>query len=630
VQSIQVVRMAWMHPSEKTLTFKSALRRRSRRNQILVVGAFLFIVIGVGLPRSARAGEQNAGESQPQNVATLNPSAGVLTAITVNTTDVAVIIDISGTKSLSPLIQILERPDRLVFDFPGFELRRPNERLPINKGPVKGLRASEFSLAPQIARIVVDLRKPLNYETEQSGNTVTITINISPDRVLRSANSGIPAAQPSQVAFVAKLDQAGPGRSAARNAATVVSPRLSRERSNAAGQSASHAYGLLDKAKALSVSDLQFLEEKADAGDPEAATTLALAYHAGALLKIDDMRALQLLQGAAEKDYVAAEEALGIFYQLGIGTPPDAVEALAWYSKAATKGSRNAATNIALIYLDGSGVPKDSARALEWFRRAADAGDPTAQLNIAAMYHRGEGVPKDENKRLEWLKEAAEHNSVAAILELARLNMRSNTDAAVRWYTRAAELGDAFAQAALGEIFAEGLGVQPDYAKALQWYRKSADQGNREGQFGLGARNWLGQGVPADPQQAREWFALAAAQGHANAQYNLGAIYETGKGVPPDQDTATRYYQMAAEQGVANAQYRLGRLLKNRHASSADEVNAYKWLVLAEDRVQNSAAAASELRQSLAAAEIADAERQIDAWRAQHAMVSGQSSRPVY
>ncbi len=59
-----------------------------------------------------------------------------------------------------------------------------------------------------------------------------------------------------------------------------------------------------------------------DAGDPKSQTMLALAYHAGTLLKVNDEEALSLLRRAANRGFVAAEEAMGIFCQSGFGMPP--------------------------------------------------------------------------------------------------------------------------------------------------------------------------------------------------------------------------------------------------------------------------------------------------------------------
>src|SRR5208282_5567214 len=84
-----------------------------------------------------------------------------------------------------------------------------------------------------------------------------------------------------------------------------------------------NAYALLDRARALGVSDLEPLEAKAKAGDAESETILALAYHAGTLLKMNDGEAVRLLQRAADRGFVAAEEAMGIFCQSGFGMPSD-------------------------------------------------------------------------------------------------------------------------------------------------------------------------------------------------------------------------------------------------------------------------------------------------------------------
>ena len=48
---------------------------------------------------------------------------------------------------------------------------------------------------------------------------------------------------------------------------------------------------------------------------------------------------------------------------------------------------------------------------------------------------------------------------------------------AVRWYRKAAEQGDADAQANLGYCYLHGKGVSKDEAEAVRWYRKAAEQG---------------------------------------------------------------------------------------------------------------------------------------------------------
>jgi hypothetical protein len=86
---------------------------------------------------------------------------------------------------------------------------------------------------------------------------------------------------------------------------------------------------------------------------------------------------------------------------------------------------------------------------------------------------------------------------------------------------------------------------------------------------------------------------------------------------------AEKYYEPAANYGIGEAQYRLGILLASDHNNGRRRASAYKWLVLAEDSVKESAAAALEVRKMLTVAEIAGAEHEIDDWRTGHGHSTG-------
>ncbi|MCL2725942.1 MAG: SEL1-like repeat protein [Polyangiaceae bacterium] len=55
----------------------------------------------------------------------------------------------------------------------------------------------------------------------------------------------------------------------------------------------------------------------------------------------------------------------------------------------------------------------------------------------------------------------------------------------MKWWRKAAEQGDAEAQAALGFMYSEGRGVAKDEAEAVKWWRKAAEQGYEEAQSAL-------------------------------------------------------------------------------------------------------------------------------------------------
>ncbi len=579
----------------------------------------LFLLAGLA---ATSAFSQDATAPAPES----HDPRPLITAISLAEGADGVAVEVAFTKPVHAEVSRLEHPDRLVFDFPGCELAHPGQRLTVNRGSIITIRAAQFSAEPPIARIVVDLQAAQNHEEKYEENKLTIRFNAS--------GGNIPAANSQPLAL--KSPREGDRLSdRAESISSVVAPKPATTpkpksdtstptpSQNAQTATSPHAYTLLDKARTLTVSDLDPLEAKAQAGDPESETTLALAYHAGTLLKKNDAEALRLLQHAANRGFAAAEEAMGIFCQSGFGMPPDQAQAISWYTKAAQHGSSDAATDLALLYSTGDGVPKDVAKAATWFRNAAQAGDATAQLNLAALYHRGEGLPKDDAQAVYWLTKAADQGLLPAIIELAYWNLQPehgvNVDAAIAWYKKAADQGEASAQAILGDIFVEQKFGRLDYTQAVNWYRKAADQGQATGQFGLGARYLLGQGVPQDLEEARRWLTPAANQGHPYAEFLLATMLQAGQGGPADAATAQKYYELAANYGIARAQYRLGLLLATDRNNTANLISAYKWLVLAQDTEKESAATALELRKQLTPEQVAQAEHEIDEWRTAHA-----------
>ena len=53
---------------------------------------------------------------------------------------------------------------------------------------------------------------------------------------------------------------------------------------------------------------------------------------------------------------------------------------------------------------------------------------------------------------------------------------------AVRWYREAAELGDPFAQEALGNHYRNGAGIEKDLKLARYWYLKAVQGGRKSAQ----------------------------------------------------------------------------------------------------------------------------------------------------
>jgi type IV pilus secretin PilQ/predicted competence protein len=67
----------------------------------------------------------------------------------------------------------LQNPERLVLDFESSQLKTSTKHIASNLDPVREVRLSQF--APQISRMVIDLRAPAHYNVTASGSGVTVT-----------------------------------------------------------------------------------------------------------------------------------------------------------------------------------------------------------------------------------------------------------------------------------------------------------------------------------------------------------------------------------------------------------------------------------------------------------------------
>ena len=128
---------------------------------------------------------------------------------------------------------------------------------------------------------------------------------------------------------------------------------------------------------------------------------------------------------------------------------------------------------------------------------------------------------------------------------------------AAEWYLKAARLGLAEAQYALGMHYRFDRGCT-DEEKARKWLRAAAEQGHTEAQYRMGEVLEFGRDRKADAEAAM-WYRKAARKGHKEAMCALAGLYEIGHGVRQSYALAFKWYLKAAEQyDYCDAQYHLG------------------------------------------------------------------------
>jgi TPR repeat protein len=166
--------------------------------------------------------------------------------------------------------------------------------------------------------------------------------------------------------------------------------------------------------------------------------------------------------------------------------------------------------------------------------------------------------------------------------------------------TYAADGGQAIARWKLGEMYADGDGVQRDDMKAYHYFNQlvedyDEDQPDRRNlsaisnafvAVGVYCLNGIpNSDVRPDPRRAHELFQYAATIfGDPNAQYNLAHMYMVGAGgLGKDSIAAVRWLAVAAEKGHAPSQALLGHMLFSGEGIQHQRARGLMWLEFAKD-----------------------------------------------
>jgi len=187
------------------------------------------------------------------------------------------------------------------------------------------------------------------------------------------------------------------------------------------------------------------LNERADAGDPEALFLLGSLYETGQAGRADPARAAQYYRRAADLGLPHAQFNLGNMYASGHGVAADPFESVMWLRRAADAGLPEAQFNLAVAYEQGHGVRADLGTARRWYERAADQNYPEALYNLAMMYEDGHGVAKNDTRAAELYQRAARQgygpaqNNYGIMLAEGRGGLAANLVDAYVWLSLSSE-----------------------------------------------------------------------------------------------------------------------------------------------------------------------------------------------
>ncbi len=197
---------------------------------------------------------------------------------------------------------------------------------------------------------------------------------------------------------------------------------------------------------------------------------------------------------------------------------------------------------------------------------------------------------------VELLKKQAQKGDIGSMLELGRLLTTGtqvyprNLEHARKWFTKAAEAGDADAQYHLASMYQEGKGGIKDQTKADEWYVKAfqsmqirAGKGDGNAAFWVGMMYFKGNGVKSDYQKALLWWKRSAELQSTLAPPMLARMYREGLGTEVDMIQSHAWFVKAAEQGNVDAMVEAALALKEGRGIPTNLKQARYWFSKAAD-----------------------------------------------
>lgn len=279
--------------------------------------------------------------------------------------------------------------------------------------------------------------------------------------------------------------------------------------------------------------------------------------------------AVKWFKKAAEQENGKAQYALGQCYNKGTGVAKDKAESVKWIEKALnnrnfslpTAEQHKAFYLLGECYENGDGVKVDYSKALGFYEKAFTL--PEAKIKEGKFHIEGKGCTKNAKLGAGYISSQASRGNAQALYELGELyklgeGVETDFAKATELFTEASGKGYTPAMNALGLMKEMGF----NETEALKWYKKAAALGDADGMYNAGYLYFFGHSrndeFPENKPAAVLWFKKAAEKGHARAQYYLGLCYYEGMGTPKNIPMALQWWKKAAKQNQSEAEYALG------------------------------------------------------------------------
>jgi uncharacterized protein len=336
-----------------------------------------------------------------------------------------------------------------------------------------------------------------------------------------------------------------PALAASLQAVSSVLPEASKAAPPVADGPAKEAMAFFQEGKHAKA--VEIAKPLADKGDPDALYLMGFAHESGKGVEISGEKALDYYRKAEAAKHQDAVYRMS-FILLASEKKEDREQARVSLEAAAGSDPTVASRILGEAYLRGRLTEEaDPAKAISWWKKAADAGDVSSVLLMARFYEGQFGFPELKNIK----------DSLAN-------------------YTKAAELGDTGAMAALGSRLLSGDEKNRDEAKGREWIKRAIAGKEYSGYLALGDYE---ENIKKDLKAALSEYERGKDAGQIDCVLRAADFYIQGKGTEKDTTRGLALLEKAAESGNPMANLRLA--VQSFSKEKADMLVGYKYLLAA-------------------------------------------------
>ncbi|KAF2432929.1 HCP-like protein [Tothia fuscella] len=293
----------------------------------------------------------------------------------------------------------------------------------------------------------------------------------------------------------------------------------------------------------------QILHKLADRSYPFAQYYLGDGFASGLFNKgkEDYDRAFPLFVAASKHGHAEAGYRAALCYEFGWGCRKDYAKAAQFFRASASKNHPGAATRLGMACIEGTmGLHGRQREGIKWLKRAAESADfqyNAAPYELGRLHENGFGddIFKDEAYAAQLFTQSADlgHPEANLIMgkayEYGLLMCPKDAALSIHFYNGAAQAGLPEAMMALCAWYLFGADpiLSKDENEACEWAKKAADLGYAKAEYAVGYFKEIGIGCRQDTLEANVWYVRAAQQGEERAKQRLAIIRSAAAGGDP-------------------------------------------------------------------------------------------------